>query len=135
MGPFKAFVAAFALVLAPSVLAHSGGLDSLGCHHNRKAGGYRCHQGPLAGRAFASKADAQDALAALEKKTGANSGVSRAEADQRGNPSTRVWVNTNSGVYHCPGTRWYGATKAGEYMSQKDAQQKGHRPAYGKYCQ
>lgn len=52
-----------------------------------------------------------------------------------GNANVRVWVNTNSGVYHCPGTRWYGNTKVGEYMTQKQAQGKGYRPAYGKYCQ
>jgi predicted membrane channel-forming protein YqfA (hemolysin III family) len=51
-----------------------------------------------------------------------------------GNPNTRVWVNTKSGVYHCPGTRWYGNTKEGEYMSQKQALEKGNRPAYGNYC-
>ena len=53
----------------------------------------------------------------------------------QGNPSVKVWVNTSSGVYHCPGTRWYGNTKRGEYMTQKQAQEKGYRPAYGKYCQ
>ena len=26
----------------------------------------------------------------------------------------RVWVNTGSGVYHCPGTRYYGNTARGE---------------------
>jgi uncharacterized protein YigE (DUF2233 family) len=52
-----------------------------------------------------------------------------------GNANVRVWVNTNSGVYHCPGTRWYGNTKVGEYMTQKQAQVKGYRPAYGKFCQ
>jgi len=52
-----------------------------------------------------------------------------------GNPNIRVWVNTASGVYHCPGTRWYGATKRGEYMTQREALQKGNRPAYGRYCQ
>jgi hypothetical protein len=52
-----------------------------------------------------------------------------------GNPSVRVWVNTASGVYHCPGTRWYGNTKRGEYMTQKEAHEKGNRPAYGKVCQ
>lgn len=51
-----------------------------------------------------------------------------------GNPQTRVWVNTNSGVYHCHGTRWYGNTKSGEYMTQKQAQAKGYRPAYGSVC-
>lgn len=57
-----------------------------------------------------------------------------AAAEQKGNPDTRVWVNTGSGVYHCPGTRWYGKTKRGEYMTQKQAIEKGNRPAYGKYC-
>jgi hypothetical protein len=52
-----------------------------------------------------------------------------------GDPDIRVWVNTSSAVYHCPGTRWYGNTKAGEYMTQKEAQGKGDRPAYGKPCQ
>jgi hypothetical protein len=42
------------LMVGP-VFAHGGGLDSHGCHHNRKDGGYHCHRGPLAGRAFASK--------------------------------------------------------------------------------
>ncbi len=40
----------------------------------------------------------------------------------QGNPDVRVWVNTNSGAYHCPGTRWFGKTHEGEYMTQKEAQ-------------
>jgi type IV secretory pathway VirB10-like protein len=60
----------------------------------------------------------------------------RAEPDYSyGNPNVRVWVNTDSGVYHCPGTRWYGNTKYGEYMTQKEAQEGRNRPAYGNYCQ
>lgn len=58
-----------------------------------------------------------------------------AATQSRGNPRVRVWVNTNSGVYHCPGTRWYGNTKEGTYMTQKAAQAQGYRPAYGKVCQ
>lgn len=46
----------------------------------------------------------------------------------------KVWVNTNSSVYHCPGTRWYGKTKHGEYMSECAAIKNGNRPAYGKAC-
>jgi hypothetical protein len=52
----------------------------------------------------------------------------------QGNPNTKVWVNTNSSVYHCPGTHWYGNTKEGKYMTQKEAQAKGYRPAYGIAC-
>ncbi len=38
--------------------AHGGGLDSLGCHHNRKAGGYHCHRGSMEGQHFRSKNEA-----------------------------------------------------------------------------
>jgi hypothetical protein len=117
-----------AIALPSSLAAHGGGLDSLGCHHNRKAGGYHCHGGPLAGQAFASKAEAQQALATAQPtKTSLPDTAA-------GNPNVRVWVNTNSGVYHCPGTRWYGATKQGGYMTQREAQKAGNRPAYGKVC-
>lgn len=40
-----------------------------------------------------------------------------------------VWVNTNTGVYHYPGTRWYGNTVAGRYISEEDAIAEGDRPA------
>jgi micrococcal nuclease len=30
---------------------------------------------------------------------------------------SRVWVNTSSRVYHCPGTRYYGNTARGEYLT------------------
>jgi Protein of unknown function (DUF3761) len=46
----------------------------------------------------------------------------------------KVWVNTKSGVYHCPGSRWYANTKQGKYMTECDAQKAGYRPAYGSLC-
>src|ERR1700736_4831532 len=46
--------------------------------------------------------------------------------------SDQVWVNTKSGKYWKPGSRYYGKTKQGEYLSEKDAVQKGYLPANGK---
>jgi len=51
-----------------------------------------------------------------------------------GNPQVKVWVNTNSGTYHCPGTTWYGKTQEGQYMTQEEAQAKGYRPAANRAC-
>lgn len=32
--------------MAPSALAHGGGLNAEGCHNDRKNGGYHCHRSP-----------------------------------------------------------------------------------------
>lgn len=52
----------------------------------------------------------------------------------RGIPTIRVWVDTGYGFYHCPNTKLYGKTKQGVYMTQKQAQDRGYRPAYGTFC-
>ncbi|MFC6522921.1 hypothetical protein ACFQAT_27470 [Undibacterium arcticum] len=46
----------------------------------------------------------------------------------------KVWVNTASKTYHCPGTKYYGKTKAGEYMTEADAKAKGNHPDHKKVC-
>jgi hypothetical protein len=79
---------------------------------------------------------AQTGAVPAGQSAGANvdsSPTAAAQAD-KGNPDVRVWVNTASGVYHCPGSRWYGNTKQGQYMTQAEAQEKHYRPAYGKVC-
>jgi hypothetical protein len=63
------------------------------------------------------------------------SGGGSTGTEHSGNPNVKVWVKTPTHVYHCPNTRWYGQTKTGVYMTQKQAQDAGNRPAYGKYCQ
>jgi hypothetical protein len=45
--------------------------------------------------------------------------------------SDQVWVNTKSGKYWKNGSRYYGKTKQGEYLSEEEAVQKGYRPANG----
>lgn len=40
-----------------------------------------------------------------------------------------VWINTDTGVYHKQGSRWYGKTKHGKYMLEADAIKAGYKPA------
>ncbi len=50
-------------------------------------------------------------------------------------PSPRpVWVNLSSGVYHCPGTQHYGATKRGEYLPEVTAIDSGYRANGDRFC-
>ena len=38
-----------------------------------------------------------------------------------------VWLNLPSGIYHLKGERWYGRTKNGAFLCEKEADQQGHR--------
>lgn len=62
MKAFVPMVLLALMVIPTAVLPHGGGLDLLGCHHDRKRGGYHCHRGLLAGESFSSKADAEKEL-------------------------------------------------------------------------
>src|SRR6266850_840717 len=55
MTALRIVIFSLCLVSGSAALAHGGGLDSYGCHNNRKQGGYHCHRGPLAGQSFESK--------------------------------------------------------------------------------
>jgi len=46
----------------------------------------------------------------------------------------QVWVNSSTRVYHCPGTRYYGKTNNGSYMTEAAAKAEGDRPSRGKTC-
>ena len=58
-----------------------------------------------------------------------SAGVSAPVPPPSNGSSTLVWVNTRSGVYHYPGSRWYGKTSQGAYMTEKEAISKGYRAA------
>ena len=45
-----------------------------------------------------------------------------------------VWVNTPTHVYHCSGTRYYGNSKSGKYMTEAAAKSEGDHPDHGKGC-
>jgi len=55
------------LLISTPAFAHGGGLDGYGCHHNRKAGGYHCHRGVIAGQSFASKDEMLEAMRKQDK--------------------------------------------------------------------
>ena len=51
------------------------------------------------------------------------------ESSKESDSKTKVWVNTKSGLYFYPGSRWYGKTKQGRYMTVKEAGAKGYKKA------
>jgi Protein of unknown function (DUF3761) len=45
-----------------------------------------------------------------------------------------VWLNTESNIYHCSGSQFYGKTKQGSYMSEADAKAKGAHADHNHPC-
>jgi hypothetical protein len=67
------------------------------------------------------------------KALGRPSQDERAEAAPATTPAApgQVWVNTRSGKYWRPGSRYYGRTKQGRFMSESEAKAEGFQPAHG----
>ena len=51
-----------------------------------------------------------------------------------GGGAGKVWVNSKSNTYHCSGSKFYGKTKVGEYMTEAEAKTKGAHADHGKAC-
>ena len=108
-----------------------------------KQGACRGHQGIDTWFAATASAPAPSATAPVAAptpvaapapaSTPARASTSDKAAAPGGGPGL-VWVNTESNVYHCYGTHWYGITKAGKYMSEAQATGAGARPDHGSPC-
>jgi hypothetical protein len=96
-----------------------------------RSGACRGHGGVKAWGNAPAAAAAAPAAAAPATATQAPSKQSKTAPQ---NATGQVWVNTASGVYHCPSDRYYGKTKQGSYMSEVDAKAKGFHPDHGKAC-
>ncbi len=65
---------------------------------------------------------------AAPKATTKAAGVPSSQEIAAAKASGKVWVNTDSGVYHKSG-RWYGKTKAGKFMTEAEAKAAGYKEA------
>jgi hypothetical protein len=129
-------IAVIAGVILPIGVAHAQSTatvtatckDGTAFTGTKRAGACRGHGGVQSWGEAASPANALSQPGAQPAPT----------TTQRATPAPggagQVWVNTASKVYHCPGTRWYGKTKQGSYMSEAEARAQGGRPDHGKAC-
>jgi hypothetical protein len=69
------------------------------------------------------------APAASSKTPAAATTNTTATAPAPGGGNGQVWVNSETHVYHKEGSRYYGKTKKGKYMSEAEAMKEGDRSA------
>jgi len=80
------------------------------------------------GTSFAAKPAAQANPSAAPAAPKAATGKASSQEIAAAKASGKVWVNTESGVYHKSG-RWYGKTKNGKFMTESEAKAAGYKEA------
>lgn len=63
------------------------------------------------------------------KTTSISVGTPSAQEIAAAKSSGKVWVNTETGMYH-KGGRWYGKTKTGKFMTEPEAKTAGYKEAH-----
>lgn len=101
-----------------------------------KIGACGSHKGVATwwGKAKASAKAEAAAPKAAAPAAPAKKGSTTAGTPAPGGGPGLVWVNTSTKVYHCYGTRYYGTTKSGKYMSEAAARSAGAHAENGKGC-
>jgi hypothetical protein len=112
---------------------HQGVKDWYGAPSNQKAAPASSGT-PAPAAASAAPAAAAAPAPAKTQSAPATTSKKAPATPAAGGGADKVWVNTASNVYHCPGTKYYGTTKAGAYMTEADAKAKGARPDHGEAC-
>lgn len=83
---------------------------------------------PAAAPAPPPPAPAQQAVPKVAPM-GAGTGAAASAPAQVPPQAGMVWVNLDTKVFHEPGSRWYGKTKNGKFMTEADAVAAGYRAA------
>ena len=102
-----------------------------------KRGACRGHKGlkEWYGDKAAKEAPAKEKTSAAEVEESEDEALPEKSSEPAvGGGKGKVWVNTHSKIYHCEGSRFYGKTKAGEYMTEAEAQEKGYTANRKKDC-
>jgi hypothetical protein len=131
------YAAAAALILVPAVSAAQAQQATETTKDTAKKAKKRAKKTTeeQAGEAAApAKGEAQTPETPKAKKTGSAQRAMPTASDSEiaaAQASGKVWVNTETGVYH-KGGRWYGATKQGKFMTEDDAIKAGYRASKSK---
>jgi len=66
----------------------------------------------------------------VEKAPPAEKAAAKAKTEAQTPPQKgMVWANPDTKVYHKEGSRWYGKTKTGKWMTEEDAKKAGFKEA------
>lgn len=64
----------------------------------------------------------------------AAAGGKTAKTAAPGGGAGKVWANEDTKVYHCQGSRYYGTTQNGKYVTEAEAKAAGMHGANNKSC-